>query len=241
MISIDTDTIFTPQAISAIVTALAFLVTFGKLIYDGIEKKKEIKNREQKTLYMLDLVFENETQIILKNISYIDEIRTNATFHKFFKDKYFVGFHENDNEEYSKLMIPVRSIETLNQDIYFIATAYKYIYENKMKDSIRTYKQNIKNTVKNHHLNLSSESLDKVNRKLEILNEVIENIDSISLDDAFHLNDINIQYPDDNNLDESIKVELDKVKQLSDNMKEIATPFNNKKSKSSKFPFRFFS
>lgn len=238
---------------ASIVTLLAFLVTFGNILHSIRKKSEEEKARNKKTLYMIDLILENEKEKIKNHFEWIKKIRERSFLHKFplpvreghynldeihdgipeieentpKTNAYSVGMQHIDLPTLGKT-----NIRTKNEDIFVIGETYRYIHDHKVVKSIRNYKRNLKINIKNQHLNLDSESLEKITNRINNLNEIITLIDSLDIENIVFIAgyDREVEFIINQELDEedleSIKEEINKLIKLRNQLEKILKDLN---------------
>ncbi|MGW7811111.1 hypothetical protein AST00_11155 [Staphylococcus equorum] len=153
---------------AAIVTLLAFLVTFFNIIRTNKKLKDDERNRNEeleqgekkrnkKTLKMIDLVTHKE-RMSIQQWALIFAKEMNVTT----QEKYNIMF-SNYNINF----------ETENKNAFIVGKiANKYTIRD-LEVELTHYLEIIKDNLNNNHGNLSWQSLEKVNEKISCLNEAI--------------------------------------------------------------------
>ncbi|MGX5791812.1 hypothetical protein ACWKSJ_12375 [Staphylococcus equorum] len=167
------------ELLGSIITGLAFIFTFVKLYIDTNKEKRNEKEKNEKTLMMLDLISE-------KYINKIDFIEKNLLD---VKQSYAIKMGIND--ESLTYQINLEEIESSNQmhvketfhtysfDTYCILESFKLIKENCITEQISKYKDELTKILSNQHINLQLNSLEKINNKLNILSELLGSLEEI--------------------------------------------------------------
>ncbi|WP_426360997.1 hypothetical protein [Mammaliicoccus sciuri] len=184
------------ELIAAIVTFLAFGLTFYNIWYTNKKDNDNEKKRNHKTLQMIDLITNNHRQNIKNMLKDIDDfegislVPLNAdgiAMHK-------IIFKEDTS--------PIKGFSTFETPFYasnVLFSKYNYLKNENVLEIIERYDAEIKNLVSNHHLNLNNDSIDKITKKLMILKILcnkISNLDLISLMKFETINKYDIYYGD---------------------------------------------
>ncbi|WP_426392561.1 hypothetical protein [Mammaliicoccus sciuri] len=165
------------ESIAAIVTFLAFGLTFYNIWYTNKKDKDNEKKSNHKTLQMIDLITNSHRQNIKDILKIIDDFGG------------IVSAPVNGDGiamnkiEFKEDIAPIKHFTTYKTpfyDSYVAFSKYNYIKGGTIKEIIDSYDDEIKNLVSNHHLNLNNDSLDKITQKLmnlKILKEKISELD----------------------------------------------------------------
>lgn len=170
--------------ISAIVTFLAFVLTFGTLIYNSRKEKREAEDRSKKTLSVLDFIFDNkngEVREILKEMKYIKE-NADEGIHERYKSRYephiIEEWKKNRNrdlelfyvikiEDFNPLQYP--SWGTRFEKNHIVLITYEKLFKKKLEIILGYYLQELKTNLQNQHLNITSDSLEKISYKIDAI------------------------------------------------------------------------
>lgn len=184
------------ELFAAIVTFLAFSLTFISIWHNNKKDKDNEIKRNYKTLQMIDLITNNHRQNINDMLKVIDKfeglvsVPLNAdgiAMHK-------IIFKED--------ISPIKGFSTFETPFYvsnMLFTKYNYLKGDIVLEIIESYDVEIKNLVSNHHLNLNTDSIDKITKKLmilKILKEKISKLDLKSLMEFETINKYDIYYGD---------------------------------------------
>lgn len=165
------------ESIAAIVTLLAFGLTFYNIWYTNKKDKDNEKKRNHKTLQMIDLITNSHRQNIKDILKIIDD------FGGIVSAPVNGGGIAMHKIEFKEDIAPIKHFTTYKTpfyDSYVVFSKYNYIKGGTIKEIIDSYDDEIKNLVSNHHLNLNNDSLDKITQKLmnlKILKEKISELD----------------------------------------------------------------
>lgn len=145
------------ELFGAIVTLLAFLLTFANIKRTDERLEQDEKKRNIKTLKMIDLATHKERMSIQQWASIFRKEGNVAT-----QEKYNILF-SNYNMNF----------ETENKKAFIVgAIANKYQIRD-LEVELTHYLEIIKDNLNNNHVNLSLQSLERVNEKISYLNEAI--------------------------------------------------------------------
>ncbi len=157
---------------AAAATVGAFLYTFKSIRDNSVKEKNDQIIKNKKTLYLIDLITEKYREDISEIINNIYEIE--------YSEKIQVNF---DNTEFKYQIIfkdikppfpGVETIETEFEDVFTIIETYKYLNDPFIQETIENYIKEIKQNLSSQHQNLDLNSLEKINKKLRTLNELIK-------------------------------------------------------------------
>ena len=145
------------ELFGAIVTLLAFLLTFANIKRTDERLEQDEKKRNIKTLKMIDLATHKERMSIQQWASIFRKEGNVATQEKY--NILFSNYNINFETENKKAFI-----------IGEIANKYKV---SDLEVELTHYLEIIKDNLNNNHVNLSLQSLERVNEKISYLNEAI--------------------------------------------------------------------
>ena|SRR5699024_9576325 len=233
------------------ITLLAFLVTFGNIIYNIHKQSKEYESRNKKTLGLIDLMLESEISTAKKHLKQIKDIRTNDWIHKLHthplisetdfildtKDPTKIDFYIVPMNHIELPTLGKTNVETKNKNIFIIALTYVYIYDNEITNFLKNYKESLKAYVKNQHLNLNSKSLDKITTRINNLNEIIEIINSINIENIVYLSGfdttreqkIDLKFNEEEIQD--IEAQIKNLKKLENKLNQVTKNMDTKDTK----------
>lgn len=185
---------------TTVITFLVFILTLLTLIYNSLKEKTEAKNRSQKTLSMMDFILEdsNETaKKYLKKIKYIKEEpmkhyysklsleQTEEAYQKWYdinnKNKPFLfdTLYEGIKVEFPHYDPYVNTKIECN---YVILEIFRVLKTEGFLDDLKTYRRELKENLENQHLNITSDSLEKISYKIHGLKECKRILDSIRIE-----------------------------------------------------------
>ncbi|MCJ1780370.1 hypothetical protein [Mammaliicoccus sciuri] len=150
------------ELIAAIVTFLAFCLTFISILLKIKKDKDNEKKRNHKTLQMIDLITVNYREELKEIIKKINDIEKSLGTPSYIGDipMYNINFEKGkspwNNEKH----------ETPLYKSYVIFSKFNYLTSETIRNHINSYDSEIKNLVSNHHLNLNNDSIDKISTKL---------------------------------------------------------------------------
>ncbi|MGW7807945.1 hypothetical protein ACWESC_10595 [Staphylococcus xylosus] len=167
------------ELLRSIITGLAFIFTFVKLYIDTKKETNTEKVKNEKTLIMLDLISE-------KYIGKIEFLEN-----KLIDIKQEFAIKIGLDEEQQTYRINLKDIESSNQmhfkeifhtnsfDKYFILENFKLIKESYIINHINKFKDELTKILSNKHINLQLNSLEKINNKLNVLSELLDELEEI--------------------------------------------------------------
>lgn len=176
------------ELIAAIVTFLAFSLTFYNIWYTNKKDKDNEIQRNYKTLQMIDLItvnYREELKKVLMEINDI-EITLNTTDYLGGIPKYNIIF-EKGKSPWNNVFYYTSLYKS-----YIILSKFNYLKSETMQRHINRYDSEIKNLVSNHHLNLNNDSIDKITSKLTQLKNLTTKINELDFK-SFILYDSNYQ------------------------------------------------
>lgn len=166
------------ESIAALVTFLAFALTFISILNNNKKDKDNEIKRSHKTLQMIDLITEHHRkkfEVMLSKINNFDNNFVNAELlHDvpMYEIKFDSGHHP-DKHMYRYKTPLFKSYTTFSK--------YDYLKSELVINCIDNYDFEIKKLVSNHHLNLNNESLDKITNKLITLKKLKFGISDFNL------------------------------------------------------------
>lgn len=190
---------------SATATFLAFLLTFITLIINSRKEKEEAEDKSQKTLAVLDFIFENnndELKGFLEQIKYIrdntDEGVHSVYIHHYSKRAIEEWKKTRDSKANLFFHIELKDLSTGKLEVgqhartrfennYITLETYRYLEVNGFSSRLDNYENELKINLKNQHLNITSNSLEKISGKIHAIKESRNIFDSIRLKDLVKL------------------------------------------------------
>ena len=145
------------ELFGAIVTLLAFLLTFANIKRTDERLEQDEKKRNIKTLKMIDLATHKERMSIQQWASIFRKEGNVAT-----QEKYNILF-SNYNMNF----------ETENKKAFIVGEIANKYQICDLEVELTHYLEIIKDNLNNNHVNLSLQSLERVNEKISYLNEAI--------------------------------------------------------------------
>ena len=145
------------ELFGAIVTLLAFLLTFANIKRTDKRLEQDDKKRNIKTLKMIDLATHKERMSIQQWASIFRKEGNVAT-----QEKYNILF-SNYNMNF----------ETENKKAFIVGEIANKYQICDLEVELTHYLEIIKDNLNNNHVNLSLQSLERVNEKISYLNEAI--------------------------------------------------------------------
>lgn len=177
------------ELIAAIVTFLAFCLTFISILLNNKKDKDNEKKRNLKTLQMIDLITVNYREELKEITKKINDIDKSLGTPSYIGDipKYIINFEKGkspwNNEKY----------ETPLYKSYVIFSKFNYLTSETIRNRINSYDSEIKNLVSNHHLNLNNDSIEKISTKLTQLKNLKTEINELDIK-SFIVYESTIQY-----------------------------------------------
>lgn len=167
------------ELLGAIITALAFVYTFRRIYKENKKEKDNEREKNQKTLKMLDLI----SGKYIENIDFIKEqlndVRHGSTLQIGIGKEKPAYQIDLQNIESNNIMHRKKVYHTHSFDKYCILESFKRIKENNTKEIIENYKDEITKILSNQHLNINLKSLDKINNKINTLSELLEKLKTL--------------------------------------------------------------
>ena len=145
------------ELFGAIVTLLAFLLTFANIKRTDERLEQDEKKRNIKTLKMIDLATHKE-RMSIQQWAYIFRKEGNVAT----QEKYNILF-SNYNMNF----------ETENKKAFIVGEIANKYQICDLEVELTHYLEIIKDNLNNNHVNLSLQSLERVNEKISYLNEAI--------------------------------------------------------------------
>ncbi|MGS2600421.1 hypothetical protein [Mammaliicoccus sciuri] len=165
------------ELIAAIVTFLAFGLTFYNIWFTNKKDNDNEKKRNHKTLQMIDLITVNYREELKEITKKINDIEKSLGTPIYIGDipKYIINFEKGkspwNNEKY----------ETPLYKSYVIFSKFNYLTNETIQNRINSYDSKIKNLVSNQHLNLNNDSIDKISTKLTQLKNLKTEINELDI------------------------------------------------------------
>lgn len=165
------------ELFAALVTFLAFSLTFISILLNNKKDKYNERKRNYKTLQMIDLITVNYREKLKEVINEINDIEKSIGTPIYIADipKYSIKIEKSkspwNNEKY----------ETPLYQSYVIFSKFNYLTSETMRNHINSYDSEIKNLVSNHHLNLNNDSIDKISTKLTQLKNLKTEINELDI------------------------------------------------------------
>ncbi len=163
------------ESIAALVTFLAFSLTFISILHNNKKDKDSEIQRNYKTLQMIDLITVNYREELEKVLIEINDIELTLNTFDYLGGipKYSIKF-EKGKYPWNK-----ESYYTSLYKSYIIISKFNYLTSETMRSHINRYDSEIKNLVSNHHLNLNNDSIDKITTKLTQLKNLRTKINEL--------------------------------------------------------------
>lgn len=165
------------ELIAAIVTFLAFCLTFISILLNIKKDKDNEKKRNHKTLQMIDLITVNYREEFKEIINEINDIEKSPGKPIYIADipKYSIKIEKSKSPWNSE------KHETPLYKSYVILSKFNYLTSETIRNHINSYDSEIKNLVSNHHLNLNNDSIDKISTKLTQLKNLKTEINELDI------------------------------------------------------------
>lgn len=242
--------------ISAIVTFLAFVLTFGTLIYNSRKEKREAEDRSKKTLSVLDFIFESNNKELNNIIEQIEQIKKRRPEEARIPG-HILGYALNTEEgkeelkekekelassyfiDYRGMSIVIPGIDpivkTEFQHSYIVLETYRYLEKNNFILELNKYEDAIKSNLKNQHLNITSGSLEKISDRIHAIKESKSILNSMRIDELLRISMLEgsgrtkdeINEKVKENVDDYIRKDYEKVLNLERELKKVITPLNS--------------
>ncbi|HDL0574817.1 hypothetical protein ACJ41M_13405 [Staphylococcus aureus] len=157
------------ELVGAIITLLAFLLTFFNIRRtDKKLKEDERKRNDKQELEDKKINYKTLKMIDLITIKERDSIKRCAM--ALVSKKYIVAREKYDITSYTKFYMN-DTIQTQNKQAFILYKRAFYSYDYKIEDELNNYLETIKECINKNHLNLNS--LEKLNDKITKINEGI--------------------------------------------------------------------
>lgn len=237
------------SSFSATVTLLAFLATFGILIYNSKKEKREAEERSEKTLSLLDFIFEtnyDDVKYLLETMKKVRENTTNQGIHEGYRAHYKTDVIEEwkknrnpdldiffivSTKDYHSRQLPTEG--TRFEKNHIILVTYEKLSLQNFNGILKDYLTYLKINLENQHLNLTSESLGKIYDRIQAIKESSEIYESIKISDLMNIADYekNKEEKDISEILgkpplEIIKEEHEKLTNLENELKKVLKPFS---------------
>ncbi|MDT0668381.1 hypothetical protein RM616_02185 [Mammaliicoccus sciuri] len=166
------------ELFAAIVTLLAFGLTFYSIWNNNKKDKDNEIKRNHKTLQMIDLITEHHRKKFEVMLSKINNFDYNIGNVELLHDvpMYEIKF-DSDYPPYKNIY----RYETPLFNSYITFSKYDYLKSELVINCIDNYDFEIKKLVSNHHLSLNNDSLDKITNKLLTLKNLKFGISDFNL------------------------------------------------------------
>lgn len=241
------------SAISATVTFLAFLLTFGTLIYNSRKEKREAENRSEKTLVILDFIFENYNEKIETHLKEMKKIRENTTDGisyisrtvyksdevekwKETRDRTLNIFYCIDTasiDKYGQIEKRQQAV-TRFEDNYIILETYRYLDSQNFIKNLIEYEENLKTSLKNQHLNITADSIAAISERIQAIKKSLKIFNLIDVKELIEITVHEKHTPDEEistimNKDIStfINEEREKLVTIENDLQKVIKPLSN--------------
>lgn len=217
---------------SAIVTFLAFLLTFITLIYNSNKEKREAEDRSRKTLSVMDFIFEsnnNELNNIIEQIERIKKRRPEEARIPGHILGYALNTEEGKEElkeelkeeelassyfiDYRGMSIVIPGIDpivkTKFHHSYIVLETYRYLEKNNFILELNKYEDAIKSNLKNQHLNITSGSLEKISDRIHAIKESKSILNSMRIDELLRISMLEGSGRTKDEINEKVKENVD--------------------------------
>lgn len=241
------------SSISATVTFLAFLLTFGTLIYNSRKEKREAENRSEKTLVILDFIFENYNEKIENHIKEMKKIRENTTdgisyiSRTVYKSDEVEKWKETrDRKKDIFYCIDTANIDRFGQiekkklaitrfeDNYIILETCRYLESQDFIENLVEYEENLKTSLKSQHLNVTADSIASISERIQAIKKSLKTFNLIDVKELIEITVHEKHTPDEEisvimNKDIStfIKEEREKLMTIESELQKVIKPLNN--------------
>lgn len=194
------------SSFSATVTLLAFLTTFGILLYNSRKEKRESENRSKKTLGILDFIFENYNEEIENYLKEMKEIRENTNSGISYISKTLYKPEEVEKWKGNRdrtlnifYCIDTSSIDKFGQiekrkqavtrfeDNYIILETYRYLDSQDFIKNLVEYEENLKISLKNQHLNITADSIESISERIRAIKKSLKTFNLIDVKELIEI------------------------------------------------------
>lgn len=246
------------SSIAAMATFSAVIVALYSLKANFEKEKREAQVRSKKTLSMMDFILEDNNVKVIRHIKRIKSIKTEL------RQKHAMRIIEKKKEnifpydpptgpfdfevEYDEMGIDLPDsdpqVETEVEKIYIILALFQILKTEKFLDELKIYQQELKENLRNQHLNITSNSLEKISNKIDGLKECKEILDSIRIRELLYIahcektakkktNYTRIEIEDKiskalkKNMYDFIEEDYKKISELEEALQEVIKPLNS--------------
>lgn len=194
------------SVVSATVTLLAFIATFGILIYNSKKEKRESEYRSKKTLHILDFIFENNNEELEEFLKHMRIIRENPIdgISQVSKDVYGLTVVEQWRETRDQslnifFLVDVvdindwfyveeeKSLSTRFENNYITLQTYTHLHSKDFVETLNRYDTELKTSLINHHLNIKSDSIEIITDRMQAIKESLKIFNSIEVKDLIEI------------------------------------------------------
>ncbi|RRI62709.1 hypothetical protein EIM10_30595 [Pseudomonas aeruginosa] len=161
------------ELLGSVVTTLAFIYTFTKMLIDNNKDKKTEEIRNKKTLKMLDLISQKHIENIRKEL---ENAKTGIHVMIGINDRKPTYQINLENVDSTNSMHMKKIYNTYSSDTHSILNSFKIIKENNTEKILEEYKDELTTILSNQHINLNLDSLNKINNKINILTSSLNNV-----------------------------------------------------------------
>lgn len=164
------------ELLGSIITTLAFIFTFTKILIDNNKDKKTEEIRNQKTLKMLDLISEKHIENIKNIREKLENAKTGIHIMTGTNDNKPTYQIDLENVDSTNSMHRKKVYNTYSSDIYTVLNSFKIIKENNTEKILEEYKDELTTVLSNQHINLNLDSLNKINNKINTLTSSLDKV-----------------------------------------------------------------
>lgn len=233
---------------SAIVTFLAFLLTFITLIHNSNKEKKEAENRSKKTLSVMDFIFEKNSDqlgLLMEQVESIKETRPEDSGIYGNASDYILDKEKREDRDlyyytdYRGISVTVpgmnRIVKTKFQHNYIVLETYRYLEKENFILKLNQYEEEIKTNLKSQHLNITSDSLGKISDKIHAIKESKSILRSMRIKKLLQISILEVIGRTENEINEQvgesvqdyIREDYEKFLKLESELKKVITPLNS--------------